>query len=374
MAVGDFGGGGKDDLVYLFKDEKDALALALIANPTEPAALRTAPRILPLPAGLDFDPVAMMAADVNGDGRCDLLIFSRYNPLCLLLQGENQTFTAFATDQGMKKGIFNKIGPAQVTVADLDGDGKNEILLARDNFARAYRIGADGELTLVDQFNGRDVSSRIGSTAVADLDGDGKPEVVLLDTANQLLTIYARNAKGDFELVRHHDISGVRGTRLLAADLNGDKHADLVVYEGDRMHLFRSGQALQRLETTWRQTPEEKEGKYSDVDSEPLLAGVPSQQLLAVEETEHTLEFYEPDPAKPEALRRFFRFKIFDDESSMGGGAREPGSPAMRSRTEPRAVLSADMDGDGTPDLVLLAHDNILYYRQFKYIPKKKPE
>lgn len=374
MAVGDFDGDGKDDLVYLFKDEKEGLGLALIGDPTEPAALRTQPRILPLPAGLDFDPVAMMAADVNGDKRCDLLIFSRYNPLCLLLQGEGQTFTTFATDQGMKKGIFNKIGPAQVTVADIDGDGKNEIVLARDNFARAYRIGAGGELTLVDQFNGRDVSSRIGSTAVADLDGDGKPEVVLLDTANQLLTIYARNAKGDFELVRHHDASGLRGARLLAADLNGDKRADLVVYEGDRMHLFQSGQPLQRLETTWRQTPEEKEGKYSDVGAEPLLAGAPSQQLLAVEETEHVLEFYEADPAKPEAMRRFFRFKVFDDESSMGGGASEPGSPGARSRAEPRASMTVDVDGDGLPDLVLLAHDNILYYRQFKVQPKKKPE
>ena len=367
MAVADLDGSGRADLIYLFQDDNNRLHMATIIDPSDPSALRAEPTTHALPSGLEDEPVGMMADDVNGDGRCDLLVFSRYDPLRLLLQKEDGEFESFATDQGMKKGIFNKVRPAQIALADLDGDGKNEMLIARENFVRAYRLTPDGALEVAEQLNGKSAAARISSVAVANLDGEGPPEVVLLDTANKVLTLFAQGESGAYALVRHHDAEGISGARLLGADLNGDGQDDLVVYEGGRPQVFYSGRGSPKLKSLWRRVPEEKEGKYARIQPVELLDGSAFVQLLALEGTENLLELFrlpEPSGAGPDQVvsdpERFFHFKVFDDEKSAARNR------DLRGRTLPRAVETADVDGDGLRDLVLLLHDNILYYTQSK--------
>ena len=85
---------------------------------------------------------------------------------------------------------------------------------------------------------------------------------------------------------------------------------------------------------------------------------------MTLEGTDHVLECFRLDYKTPEAPRRFFNFKIFDDESSLAQQRNPQG------RREPRSIVSADVDGDGLADLVALTHDNILFYRQIQ--PKDK--
>ncbi|HUT25068.1 MAG TPA: VCBS repeat-containing protein [Sumerlaeia bacterium] len=368
LAAGDLNASGRDDLVFLYKDEEDKPKLGVFADPTTPGLFREKPQTRDLPPETGADPVGMMMADLNGDGRCDLLVFSQYDPLRLLLQDENGGFTPFATDQGMKKGIFNKVLPGNLAVSDLDGDGAKEMLIASENFVRAYRIDETGDLRLVEQFNGKNVSSRIASVAVADLDGSKTPEVVLLDAGTQSLTIYGRADSGDWALIRHHDIEGVEGKRLLAADANHDGRDDLLIYEGGNMQLLYSGSPAEKLESAWRRAPDEKEGKYARADAVRLLAGEQGRgdQLAVIEGTDNVLELFRFDENAADALERFSYFKIFDDESSISRDR------DLRGRQDPRDLLSTDVDGDGQEDLVVLMHDNIVYYRQIQPPPPEQ--
>ncbi|MBN1867554.1 VCBS repeat-containing protein [Candidatus Sumerlaeota bacterium] len=380
MAVGDLDGSGKPDLLYLFNERVESasagrsapLRLAVFPDPSGPGLFESEPVAWSLPEDLKMEePNDLVAADLNGDKRCDLTIFSKYAPVALLLQTENKAFESFVTDQGVKKGIFNNVRSSQIRVADLDGDGRNEMLVARQNFVRAYRIGGQGGLEMVEQFNGRNASSRIESAVLADLDGSGRREVVLLDTGGAVpaLTIYARNDSGVYDLVRHEDIEGVRGVSVEAGDFNADGADDLLVC-GDQLSLFYAGRATRVMKPVWKRSPEDKEGKYARIYGLHLLdpAAAPDGQLLAVESSENILEFFADDRETPGAMTPFFRFKMFDDEASVGRGR------DARDKAEPREIVAVDVDGDGMKDLVALAHDNILYYRQTKPDPEKNAD
>lgn len=344
------------DLLFLFKDEEDNICLSRIVKMKEPKDLNSPAKEIILPVSSDDEPVAMLAGDVNADGKMDLLIFNSYSPMRLVL-GSDEGFSTYATDQGMKKGIFDKLRPAQVALGDLDRDGHDEILIARENFMRAYRIDAKGGLDLVEQLNGKNIASRISSVVLANLDGSGEPEVVLLDSANNLLTIYSRESTGGYELARHHAIEGSKGQRLLAADFNGDGKDDMAVYQNDRLQLFYSGKSTANLSSVWRKKPKEKENSYGRIFAVNILADSNSDQLIALENKDHLLEFYQmAGEGDTQKMQRFFKFKVFDSPGSSSG--------ASYSYSQPRELTSADLDGDGLKDLLLLVHDNIIYYLQ----------
>ena len=181
----------------------------------------------------------------------------------------------------------------------------------------------------------------------------------MLDSANAILTIYKRSDSGAFELARHHDIKGVRGSRLLGGDLNGDGLGDMAIYEGDRVQLFFSGRVSSKLKTVWRRAPEDEDGKYARLRAIRLLKDRDGGQLIAIEGTDHLLEFFRLEKGdSANDPERFFHFKLFDDENSVSR------SRMLRGTPQPRGIEAADVDGDGVPDLVTLMHDNIVYYRQ----------
>jgi hypothetical protein len=192
---------------------------------------------------------------------------------------------------------------------------------------------------------------------VADLNRSGFPEVVLLDSVNQVLTVYSRDADGNFTLAGHQETRGMRATRLLPFDANGDGRKDLLVYEEGRLQIFYSEGARRVFTPEWRRAPAEKDWLHSRVFSLPLAprANSSGEQLIALVGKENVLEFYDSEGDETARLELFFRFKVFDDETSVGAG--RPGA-----RPEPRELLAADMNGDGLPDLVALMHDNIVIY------------
>jgi hypothetical protein len=358
MAAGDLDGSGRADLVYLYRNAESKLVLSAHLNPDDPKTLRAAPDLdIVLPLGDEVEPTDMIVADINGDKKGDLLIFQRYNPLVLLMREADGSFKPFSTEQGMRRGVFFKTTPATLVVEDLNQDGSNEILIARENLARAYRIDSDGEIRLLEQFNGKTPTSRIDSIAVADLNRSGFPEVVLLDSVNQVLTVYSRDADGNFTLAGHQETRGMRATRLLPFDANGDGRKDLLVYEEGRLQIFYSEGARRVFTPEWRRAPAEKDWLHSRVFSLPLAprANSSGEQLIALVGKENVLEFYDSEGDETARLELFFRFKVFDDETSVGAG--RPGA-----RPEPRELLAADMNGDGLPDLVALMHDNIVIY------------
>jgi hypothetical protein len=286
VAVADVNGDGKPDLVLA---NEFSGAVSVLLNMTAPGAT-TLSFAAPQTFAAGSDPFSVAAADLNGDGRPDLVVANHGdNTVSVLLNttAPGATIPSFATQKTFATGSI----PVCVAVADLNGDGKPDLVVANqhDNtlsvllnttapgstalgFAAQKTFGTGGTPTFVgvSDLNGdgkpdvivtnegdNTVSVLVNTTAagatspsfanqatfasgggpfsvaVADLNGDGKPDLVLSndfdDTASVLLNITATGSSTPSFAPRETFATGNGPFSVAVADLNGDGKLDLVV-------------------------------------------------------------------------------------------------------------------------------------------------
>lgn len=193
------------------------------------------------------------AVDVNGDGIPDLLVANSYytDTIAVFLGRGDGTFappTAFSTGGGFPMGIV---------AADLNGDGKLDLVVI--NQTRCYACSGDGLVAvLLGNGNGTFRSPKTYDSggvgppagdlgpnpiAVVDVNGDGKLDVVVANCAPSLSSgcgdgdgavgVLLGKGDGTFSPVVTYDSgSSPGGTGLVAADLNHDGKVDIVVTNG----------------------------------------------------------------------------------------------------------------------------------------------
>jgi hypothetical protein len=134
---------------------------------------------------LVYDPgfaggVTVAACDVDGDGHADVVAGAGPGgaPHVRLMSGASGAELAgfLAFDPGFRGGLF-------VGCGDLDGDGRPEIVTGAGPggapHVRAFRVGASGAVTEVAGFFAYDPAATVGvRVGVADVNGDGRAEIL----------------------------------------------------------------------------------------------------------------------------------------------------------------------------------------------------
>jgi hypothetical protein len=227
LAVADVNGDGKPDLVV------GSFELGQPVSVLEGNGDGTFQPRKTFPAVPGTEPRWVAVADVNGDGKLDILTAGLGNPadnsLSILLGNGDGSFRA---------PISLAVGGSQnsLTVADVNGDGKPDITVG-SNYGASVLLGTGDATFQPPKTIG--FPTIVTLVAVADVNRDGKPDLVFVSFSGSVIMDLG-HGDGTFSPLSPSSGVGLRNTPYLA-DLNGDGLPDSVVLDRSGNILFRQG-------------------------------------------------------------------------------------------------------------------------------------
>jgi hypothetical protein len=304
------------------------------------------------------NPVTLAIQDVNQDGLEDLVVLIPYEKIKVLLQKRDGDF-----DEEDVDAPGGAIDQPWLASADVDGDGKPELLLPEKNFIRAVilekQTGAQistnqpaWTFRVKDQINGAESDSRIvGATAVRN-GKNATPSIFLLDAEHKQLTLCERDTNGVWQVVRNIDLPVSDFSSLQSVALGGAKVQSIAFLgQNNAAWLPLAGDIWELTALDGYDTPV-KDGYLNDVTAGDLNHSG-RKQLVFMETAKNYLDlvFFDSN----HKLVPGDRWQVFEQHTFRG---------ADNAVAEPREALVADVTGDKKNDLIVIVHDRILVYPQ----------
>lgn len=303
------------------------------------------------------NPAALAIHDADQDGLADLVILTPYERVKVLRQAPDGSFAEL--DVAPPGGALEQPWLAR---ADLDGDGREELLLAQRNFLRAVvleadpasggRNGASWSFRVREQINGAGPGSRLVGATALPLEGKAAAFLALLDAERRAISVCARNDAGVWEVVRNVPLPVWDFTALATLPGPGTNLATLALLgPGATARLRFAGDVWELEELDSYETPI-KDGRLMDVIPGDLNHDG-RKDLVFLETVRNYVDLVEF--TRDRKLVPGNRWPVFEERTFRSRRSDFP---------EPREAVIADATGDGKNDLLLLVHDRVLLYPQ----------
>ena len=175
--------------------------------------------------------------DLNGDGKLDILLVNgrHWGARSMVMLGDGQGH--FPTVYPLTADRYRSYSGRLV---DLDGDGHLDVVLSNDT--------PDPKLIFLNDGAGR---FRTGGTfgrpewntrnaGIADLNRDGLPDIVVANRARNATAYVCLNQGGGRFTAECAGFAPISATTITPADINGDQHIDVVVphRDGGQSHVY----------------------------------------------------------------------------------------------------------------------------------------
>jgi hypothetical protein len=198
-----------------------------------------------------YFPRSVAVADVNGDGKPDLIVANWCDAQSCYVGGAVGVMlgNGDGTFQPAKSFGSGAMGAVSVAVADVNGDGKPDILVANACNIDPKLCLPDGVGVLLGNGDGTFQTARMyvldvgeggaSSIAVADVNRDGKPDLLVAGTSGNgcpgfagVVWVALGNGDGSFQTAKTYSSGGCGTNQIAVADVNGDGKPDLLVANG----------------------------------------------------------------------------------------------------------------------------------------------
>ena len=310
VAIQDLNGDGHPDLVV--SDYNSDAVSVLLGNGDGSFGART-----------DFvtgkNPKAVAIGDLNGDGHADLVLANyAAHTVSVLLGNGDGTFRA-KTD--FPAGSY----PQHVALADLNHDARLDAVVVDRGANKVSVMLGNGDGT----FGGR-TEFATGSTpvwvAIGLLNADGHADLVVANSGTNTVSVLLGNGNGTFQAKT--DFTAGSGPRSLAlADLDANGRLDLV--------------AANSTAATVSVLPGNGDGTFGAATSYATGA---NPQAVAVADLDHD--------GTPDLATADYSANTTSILLGRGDGTFAPRA-SYRVGNQPNALAIGDLDGDGNPDLAI---------------------
>ena len=338
VASTDFDGDGKPDVVV--SDGGQSNNIQVFLNSSTPGIFQFTQQFnFPLPNADDPDVVAV--GDMDGDGKPDIVVSTVLSPrLYVFLNTSTPGSISFANPAVFPQGNYCQ----GMTVGDINGDGKPEIVVANvaDGNISVYGNNSTiGNLSFATRMNLAPASGGgvPYAAVIADIDGDGMPDIATADAGGGTVSVFHNTGTSGGTLsfaASMEFVVGATPESIAAGDLDGDGKPDLVTGNyGDG-----TISVLKNTSTS---------GNVSFATSAASTAGT-NPQAVAISDLD--------GDGKPDVIAANFGdadISVYHNNSSSGTIALAA-QVTYATDYDPFSIAAVDMDGDGFPDLSIAAN------------------
>lgn len=296
-------------------------------------------------------PDAILEVAIFEENRKGLMVFiPREAPLLFSVDTtDSSQFREIAKESTIRESLLKDAKPVQVTVIDMDADGKNDLVVGQSGYARALQL--DGEtLEMIDQFNARSSEDTV-SAIIPVHDEDSVQELIF----------YVEDA-GEFQLIKRDGDDVYRyNSSMDVGNIELKDCYQLSGYQGADGYIFAGADRFWNLNersSTWQRVVK---GNYETDLEDVFYAFAESAdfdcdnlfEVIAIDGQNHVVEILSDENGD---LKSQMFWEIFEQNLHYQG--------RNGSKTEPRQVVIADLTNDGKLDFAFLLHDRILFYPQ----------
>ena len=229
IMVADVDGDGKQDLVYAQRNANNIAVRLGVGDGTFAAASTY--------GSGGTGPVELAVADFTGDNKLDIAVAnSTGNTVGVLVNSGTGTFAAAKT--------VAVTSPHGLAAGDVNGDGKLDVVVSNQVTAVNVFIGDNTGALVAASPAAVGVGANPLDVALGDLNGDGKLDIVATNFNDKTLSIRLGNGNGTFGNT-NTVLTNAGPVGVAVADLNGDKNLDVVVANqtaGNASLFFGDGQ------------------------------------------------------------------------------------------------------------------------------------
>jgi hypothetical protein len=175
-------------------------------------------------------PLSVVAADVNGDGRPDLIVANDCSTNDCLSPGAVGVLlgNGDGTFQAPVSYLSGGYSTYSAAVGDVNGDGRPDILVANESSDTIGVLLGNGDGTFQPAVVYDSGGIECLSIKVADVNGDEKPDLLVANSSDATVGVLLGNGDGTFKAAQNYHSGGPELLSIAVADVNGDGRPDLI--------------------------------------------------------------------------------------------------------------------------------------------------